>query len=361
MYTPPTRAEIEAQIIASIEGRTGQTTPLLRWAFSRVLAKALSGALWLLYQLVLWAMRQQFPATADSDALAYLGDWYEMPRNPSVAAILSITISGDDDTVVPAGVLWTASGIVYSQLAAVTIASGVATAQVEALTSGADTTLEPGDALALPSPLAGVTGAVVASVIEEGEDEEDLETYRSRIEFRMRNQPQGGAAADYIRWAMEVAGIVGGHVKLVGTDVIVYPLAALTGSARVPSAPDLAEVEDYLQAAERRPLCATVYAQAAVERTVDITITGLDPSTDAVKDNIEAGISAYLYAAYPRQFTDDPAPTHIVSLAAIWSIVIAQGAVATAITMTISGIGSGVTTYELPIGELVAPGTVSWA
>lgn len=361
MYTPPTRAEIEAQIISAIEGRTGQNTPLLSRAFTRVLAVALSGALWLLYQLALWAMRQAFPQTADAESLAYLGDWYDMPRNPAVAAILSITVSGDDGTVVPAGTLWTGGACVYQQAADVTIAAGVATAEVSCLAAGADTTLGIGDATTLPSPLAGVTGAVVASVLVDGVDQESLDDYRARIAFRMRNQPQGGSAADYIRWASEVSGIVGGHVKLSGTDVIVYPLASLTGSARVPDAGKLAEVEDYLQDPSRRPLCATVYAQAATERTVDVQITGLDPSDSATKANIVAGIQAYLYAAYPRQFTDALAPTHIVSAAAIWGIIIAQGAVATGVTVTISGIGSGVTTYELPIGEIVKPGTISWA
>jgi len=361
VYTPPTRASIEAQIIASVEGKIGTSIPILARAVVRVFAVALSGALALLYQVILWAMRQIHPQTADAEFLAYLGERYAMPRRAATTAILAITITGAEDTVVAAGTLWAYGSLVFTQSADVTIIGGTASAQVEALVAGISGNLAPATELALPSPIAGITSAVVASLSVAAIDAETVASYRARIIQRMRNQPQGGATGDYVRWAMEVAGIEFAHATRSGTDVYVYPLAALTGAARIPEAGKIAEVQSYLQDPLRRPLCATVYAQAPTERTVDVSITGVSPADAATKARIEAAFESYIYAAYPKQFSDDPAPTDVISLAAVWALVIASVAVATAVTLTISGIGSGVTTYTLPIGEIAKPGTVTWA
>lgn len=361
MYTPPTRTDIEAQIITAIETRTGQTVPLLARAFSRFLAAAIAGALWLLYQVVLWAVKQIFPATADAEALGYLADWYELPRGASVAAVLTLTISGDTGTVIPAGTLWTAGGIVYTQLTEQTIAGGTATADAQALETGVDTTQLVGAALTLPSPLAGVSGAVVAAVVTEGADEESLDDWRARLTARMRTQPQGGAIGDYILWACEVLGIVTAHAVRTGTDIYVYPLQDTTGSARVPGVAKLAEVQLYLQDPERRPLCATVYALAAVPRTATVTITSVTPNDAATKARITTAWQDYCYSRYPLQFLDDPSPANVFSLADVWALVVASGALSTGVTLGLSGIGSGVTSYTVPVGEIIEPGVITWA
>lgn len=360
MYTPPTTSEIEAQIIARIESGLGQSVPILPTAFVRILAAALSAPLALLYRVIAWAMRQIFPQTGDAEALIYIAGQYDLVRSPSVAAELTITISGDNGTDIPAGTLWTTDGLVYAQAAIATIAGGSATATIEALVSGIDGNIANGTALTPASPIAGVSGAVVASTVTDGVDEESIETFRSRVIDRMRYQPQGGSAADYVQWAREVAGIVAAFAFRVGTDVVVYPLLSLTGTSRVPDASKLTEVQNYLQAPERRPLCATVYAQAATERTVDVTITGVSPSDAATKALIEDAIESYLYARYPRQYSDEPLATDVIAVAAIWSSIFATGAIATAVTMTISGIGSA-TTYTLPAGEIAKLGSVTWA
>jgi len=361
VYTPPTTAAIKAQIIADIEGAIGQTVPILPVAFVRVLAGALAGPLSLLYRLIAWAYRQIFPSTAELAALILIGERYGITLRASVAAIHTITISGDDDTAVPAGTLWNVGSFVYQQVALVTIAGGVATAEIECLTSGDDTTQANATALTLPSPVPGVTGAVIASTVVTGEDAETTEEFRARIIERMKRQPQGGATGDYVAWAMEVAGVVKAIVDLVGTDVVVYPLVALTGSARLPGSTKLDEIEAYLQSPARRPLCATVVALAAEERTASLTIGGLSPSDATTKAAIVAAWQAYCYAAYPRQYADDAGPTDVISLAAIWGIVHACGATATSITLAITGIGSGVTSYTIPKDEIMAPGAITWA
>jgi uncharacterized phage protein gp47/JayE len=361
MYTPPTRQEIESQIITSIEGVLGQSVPLLAKAVVRVIAKAVSGVVALSYQLILWAMRQIFPQTADEAGLNYLADWYGIPRQPATTSVISATAAGEDAVVIPAGTLWAQGPVVFSQRFAAVIASGTAPIELESISTGTRANLVPGSALSLVSPIAGITTAIVTAIVAEAQDQETLENFRRRVIQRMRNQPQGGSRSDYIRWATEVSGIAAALAHKPADDVIVYPLAALSGPDRIPDAPKLSEVEDYLQDPVRRPLCATVLVGTPTERTADVTITNVSPADAATKLNIENGLRDYFYAAYPRQFIDEPNPTHIVSLGAVWSVIIANAAVADSVVLGISGIGSGVSTYELPIGEIIKLGSVTWA
>ena len=356
--TIPTIATIRDQIISDIEGKLGVTVPLLPKAALRVIASALAGALALLYRVARWAYTQIFPQSADSDALVLIGSRYGITRTPAVRAKLTATATGVNDTVIPAGTLWVSSaGVVYSQEADATISAGTATLTIEALLAGADGNLANGLTANVASPIAGLdSAATIASTTIEGEDQEELEDLRTRVLQRMQSQPQGGAAPDYVGWAREVAGIVKAFAfNISAGNVTVYPLQAITGASRIPSGAKITEVQDYVSASERRPLCATVTAAAMTELTANVTITGLLPNDAATKAAIVASLTAYFYAAYPRQYPDESNPTDILSVAAIWAAVAAAGATATAVALSLG------TNYTLDEDEIVKIGTVSWA
>jgi hypothetical protein len=61
-----------------------------------------------------------------------------------------------------------------------------------------------------------------------------------------------------------------------------------------------------------------------------------------------------------RQYTDELNPTDVLSVAAIWGILYGAGAIATAVVMTVSGIGTA-TSYTLAYNEIATAGTVTWA
>ena len=362
MVTIPTIAEIRAQIIADIEGRIGTTVPLAPKAFIRVLATALAGALSLLYRVAAWVYKQIFPQTADDQALLLQGERYGIIRTAAVKAQLTATATGDDGTIIPVGTLGVhADGQVYSLTVAAEIAAGTATISIEALLAGDAGNREPADTLTIASPIAGLDAEfTIVSTVTTGEDQEAIEDYRTRVMERMANHPQGGAAPDYVGWAREVAGIVKAFAFRTGAGyVTVYPLQAITGTDRIPDAPKIAEVEAYVGADERRPLCANVVGGTMTELDVDVEITDLLPNDAATKAAIEADIEAYLYAAYPRQYIDEPAPTDIVSVAAIWGIVHAAGATASAIDMLVDS--NPATAYTLDEDEIVALGALTWA
>jgi len=360
MITIPTAAQIRDQIVADIEGKIGQTIPAAPKAFFRVLATALAGVLALLYRFGGWAYRQIFPQTADADGLALIGEQYGLVRGAAVAAVFQAEATGTEDTIIPAGTLWTLDVIVYEQKDAVTISSGVATIILEALTTGDDTNRTAGDVLSIVSPLAGVDQEITAgATTTTGEDAEDLETYRARILTRLRNRPQGGATPDYVTWALEVAGIVKAFAfRTDAGEVTVYPLVALTGT-RIPNGAKLLEVQGYLQDTVRRPLCANVLAAAMTERILTPTVTAVSPDTTAMREAVEDAWEAYLLRAFPVQYLDEANPTNIISLAALYSEAIGAGVNSITLTMSLDG-GGSIAAYQLDESEIVKLGTTVW-
>jgi len=364
MIATPTAKELSDQILADIEGVLGQSVPILPKAFLRVLAKTLGGALALLYRVIRWTYDQIFPATADEDSLIKRGQEYGLNPRPATPSVIDIQIVGDIGASIPAATIWKGNnGLAYSQRALAVIGdTGLASlVRLECLEAGSGGSLGVGNTLEVASPVGGVTGASCTEIITEGEDEESVEQFRVRVMQRIAGQPQGGSAADYVRWAMEVPGIIKAFAfRTAAGEVTVYPLEADTGPARAPSVAKLAEVLAYVGNPARRPLCANVLTSAMTERTVSVTITSLSPSNATVQEAIRAELERYFYAAYPVQFPDEPNQTNVLNVAAIWAAIMYAGSAAASVSMSVSGTGV-VTSYALGDGEICKLGVITWA
>lgn len=361
MITIPTINQVRDQIVADIEGKIGQTIPAMPRAFFRVLATAQAGVIVLQYRFAAWIYRQIFPQTADAEALGRIGAQYGITRKASIAAVLTATATGTNGTTIPAGTLWQYNGQVYQQAAAVDISGGVATITVTALVAGAAGNIANGQVIRIGSPLAGVEeSATVTATTTEGEDQEDLESYRLRIMQRQANRPQGGAAPDYIGWALEVAGVVKAFAfRTDAGEVTVYPLQSLTAN-RIPDASKLLEIQAYLQDTIRRPLCANVLAEAMTERVIAVTVTSISPDTSAIRDAVEDAWDAYLLRAYPMQYADEAVPTNQITLAALYSAAFSAGATGIVIEMSIDGTPGTIQGYTLQSSEIIKLGVVTW-
>lgn len=362
--TIPTIAELESQIVTAIEGKIGQTVPAFIRAFFRILAKGVAGVLSLGYRFASWCLDQTQPATANEFWLTIWGNRYGVIRAPAVAWRGTATATGINGTDIPAGTLWqTSANVVYSQESLVTIAGGTATVTIKALTRGTGSSLADTTPLTTVSPIAGSDNtAEVASTLTDGVDKQPLEEYRAEVMNRIAYRPQGGAIPDYVIWAREVPGIVAAFVEGGGGDVTVYPLIALTGVARVPGAPKIAEVLAYLTDPIRKPLGANIFVLAATERTCAVTVTtgtiGGVALTTGQKISVEDAVYASIYASYPKQYPDQVDPTDQVEPGMVWDALRAIGATAADVSVNVSGIGGP---HILPIGEIVKPGVFTWA
>ena len=203
--TIPTAAEIKARIIADIENELNQTTPALFKAFNRVLAGAIAGFILLLYQSILWTYRQIFPDTADEVALNLAGALVGIIRLAAVFAVIQTDITGTNGYTLQTGVQFRGSqGIVYKVTTGGTIAGGVVSAELTALESGEIGNLPNGTILDIVQPDSNLDGtAEITATNTSGDDQETLDSYRTRVSAEYKKRRTGGAPADYEAWGLE--------------------------------------------------------------------------------------------------------------------------------------------------------------
>lgn len=346
----PTTEEIKDRIINDIESSISQSTPLLFKAFNRVLAFALSGAFTILYKFGQWALKQIFTITQDADSLELKGDQYDIPRKVAIAAILTADFTGDNGTIIPAGKQFrgNANGLLYSLQTAEEISGGTASGNVLCLTSGEAGNLINGSVLTILQPIPGLDNqATISATVTEGEDQEEIEDYRARISDREKTPPQGGALADYIIWAREVAGItrafVWGHREVSAINpgyIEVYPISDTDPGGRIPDSGKLTEVQEYIDDPTRAPLQAVIIdALPMIEQQFDITVTDLEPNTTAIKNLFAENVEAYLLEREPKQFEEQVEVKNVISRAGIEAIYINSGA--QSVTLTIDLVGTG--------------------
>jgi uncharacterized phage protein gp47/JayE len=318
--TIPTIQQIKDQIISDIESKIGQTIPILTKAFFRVFAGALAGILYLLYRFGLWVYNQIFPQLADDAALIMHGEQFGIIRIPAVASELTADATGTPEEIIPAGTLWQQSGIVFIQTELAEIDEyGEVEITIEALLPGSDGNLIDGSEIEMVTPQSGVDRvATIVDTTTEGRDQEDIEDYRDRVLFRLGNRPQGGAAPDYILWAMEVSGVVKAFAfHTADGEVTVYPLVSLTED-RIPDYDQLVEIEEYLQDPVRRPLCANVYTAPMEERVFHIDVTSLSPDTYEMRQALETAWTNFLLTRFPNQYTGQAVQTDYVAKSALY-------------------------------------------
>lgn len=272
-----------------------------------------------------WIANQCHPLYATAAAVGgWLDDWgrlFGVARKAATPASGPLVLTGVDDTVIPAATEFRRSdGVLYAVDAEGVIAAGTATVTVTALEVGvagnaaADVTLD------VVTPIAGLDAAATVdsggltggTAVEADGRGAVAEDYRARILARIRRPPHGGAAFDYERWALAVAGV---------TRAWVYPLEQGSGTVVVrfmmddtyddgipqgDGAPDytgdLAAVYDYIEGHvdpetgehEGRPVGAEVFVVAPVADPMNVTIRDLTPDTTEVRAAIAAELQDML-------------------------------------------------------------------
>ena len=206
----PTTEELRQQYLANIEAEINQTTPLTKKAFNRVLASTEALTQTGLFKFGADRALQNLALTATGDDLDSIGNNYGVNRKPAEAAVLDISLPAQDGTIIPATTPFIAelNGLRYFPAASATAAAGVALLTVTCEITGVIGNLQVGDILNIGTQVAGATTqATVLAVVNTGADKETDDAYRIRILDEIRTVGGGGNAADYRRWAQEVAGV----------------------------------------------------------------------------------------------------------------------------------------------------------
>lgn len=348
-FQRPSLAELVDRIQADIEVSLPGADARTRRSVLDVLARAEAGAVHGLYGYLAWLALQAMPDTAEVEHLDRWSRIWGVTRKTATQASGSVTFAGTDGVTVPAGTaLRRSDGAEYVTLGDATIAGGSAAATVEAVVAGVAGNTDAAVKLSLVSPISGVQtqATVAAGGISGGEDVESDERLRDRLLERIRKPPQGGAAHDYVAWALEVPGVTRAWVYPeqlgAGTVEVLFVMDDKEGTI-IPSAGEVAAVQAHIDA--RRPVTAAVTVAAPVATPLDLSIH-VQPSTQAVKDAVTAALDDLLRR--------EAEPGGTILLSHIREAVsTAAGEHDNAVTVPSADVAHG-------FGEIAVLGTITW-
>lgn len=295
---------------SGVPGLTG----LLRNAVLRVLAWCMAGLAYLVYGYADWIARMGVPFTAEDEYLYAWAALIGIYPEEATAATGTARFTGNTDVVIRSG--WPLSrqdGTAYTTTAdGVVDATGTVAVPILASVLGALTNCDDATPISISPPIAGINSAgVTVGPVTGGADQETNEALRTRMLFKYREPPQGGAAADYIEWATEVPGCTRAWVVGSGAgpgSVVVFPMFDDTEAAHggFPQGTDGVAADetrgnaptatgDQLRVADHiypvSPVTSLVYVAAPAPFPIGVTLEGLDPNTEDMRASIVAALT----------------------------------------------------------------------
>ena len=268
-------------------------------------------------QYVDWLSNQLLPDTAETEWLDRHGQIWLLNADGSKGRKLATLATGTgsfqglvDGAVIPTGTqLQSAFGlpagsgspnvtVTFETLADVVTSSGAPVdGPIRALDPGSFGNLPDDTSLAIYPPIDGVDSAVIVRGMTGGADTETDEQLRARILQRIQNPPMGGAAADYVTWALAVPGVTRAWAapeQGPGTITVRFLMDDLRADDDGwPTPADVETVALYID--QMRPVTVMdCYVLAPIKQFIDITIASLVPDTTEAQAEIEASLQAML-------------------------------------------------------------------
>lgn len=258
-------------------------------------ANAVAAAIEGLYQHQQWLVRQMLPDTADSDYLERWASLYGISRKPAATASGTMTFTVTANSQIPLGTeAVTPDGLAFVTTAAGSVlAGGQLTLAARAVLAGVSGNIAAATPLTLTAAPAGVNSACgVATAMTGGVDVESDAALLARLLSVMRLPPMGGAAHDYIAWAMQVAGVTDAYVfgqrrAINSVDVVIETAGGM------PSAALLAQVAAHIEAL--RPVTADVVVMPPTPVTVNVAATLTLATTTLAEASVRIGLVLQTY------------------------------------------------------------------
>lgn len=387
--TIPTTQELFDQNLARLESALGQTAPLNKKAFLRVLAAVESMAATGLYKFAAERIKQSLALTATGDGLDLIGGQFDTLRKLAASTVVTATLPAITGTIIPAtaGFIAAPNGQRYFLDGAVEAVAGVATLSLTAEIPGTDGNLVVSDTLTIVSAVAGAEQtATVTAITTTGADSETDTAYRPRVLFAMRATTGGANATDHKIWAEEVSGVlrafpfagkpVGGGTSYPGDRTVYIECDSSIDPDGIPPTSLLDDVRDSLNydpvTGRSRMVLGmtddTLYVEAISRLSVDITITnlvtpaGIDAAVKAaISDALDlyfAGIAAYVEGVDLEQDRNDQI-TNLTLSDIIQGVLTLNGSSAEGVAFEIAATPYDI--YQLSPGELTKTGAITYA
>lgn len=347
----PTLTDLIDRTKADMVSRIDGITSILRRSVLGVLARVLAGACHEIYGYLAWLSRQILPDTAETE---YLNRWariWKITRNAATYATGTVTLTGTDGSIIPAGTeLQRSDETIYTTDADGTISGGTVDVAVTASVAGDSGNADAGETLTLTSTVSGVTSTATAAAITGGADQESDAGLRARLLTRIQEPPHGGADFDYTAWALETAGVTRAwcYPLWLGPGTVGVCIVRDFDASMIPDAAEIATVQAYIDALRPVTAAVTVFAPTPVDLDLSITLT---PNTAAAQAAVQAEIEDLLIReAEP----EDGAGSGTILLSHIReAISIATGETDNALTSPSANV-----THNA--GEIAVMGTITW-
>lgn len=324
-FSRPQLSDLQSQVAQDIASALPGADALLRFSNLGIVGNVQASLSHLHYGYLDWISKQAVPYTATGEFLEAWAALKGVIRKPAtqagVAVAGQITFTGTAGTLVPSNTaLVRGDGVAYTSTADATV-SGGGSAVVSAIAnadpagqSGAFGNCTAGTLISLGTAIAGVQSTgTVTTAFTGGADIETDDSLRTRMLAAYQQAPQGGAVADYLEWALAVAGVTRAWCNRIGAGagtVVVYTMFDQAEAAHggFPQGTDGVAAADLRAAAATgdqllvanyiyplQPVTPLVYSVAPVAAPVNFTINGIATASVTTKALIAAAISGILY------------------------------------------------------------------
>ena len=275
----------------------------------RVLSDSQGALCHLTLQYVDWLSLQLIPDTAEHEWLDRHGDiWLtnadgttgrKLAQLASGVANLSAAAAG---TIIPLGTQLASGQLVGYETTQLAVAGGAEVpvpVPIRALDPGAVGNLDPGSGLTVVSDNPLINGAATVVNLDGGTDEETDDELRYRVLQRIRQPPQGGAAHDYVTWALAVPGCTRAWVAPLEMGIGTVTVRVLFDDLRAsddgwPQLVDLQQVTAYIDTV--RPVAVKdFWVLAPIKQRVDVVIRLIDPDTTEIRAAVEANLKEMFF------------------------------------------------------------------
>lgn len=272
-YSPKSLTAIKADVVARLKAALGDTIhadpDVYPDAVLAGLVEAISPSLAELHQLIGSLYDSHRRGNATGIHLDNLAGLVGLTRLPATFASGTVQLTGVAGTVVPAGTIFSASGVEGSTLVlldTVTLdGSGDGEGDVQAETAGALVVLDT-EVDTIVTPVAGLSGVVNDAALNAGEDAESDAALRARMVLALQTTGQGTDGALRAR-LLDVAQVEQVRVVSNRTDAVVNGQPAHSVHAIV--WPDIGIDEDAIAAVLYNNLPSGIESHGA--RTADVT------------------------------------------------------------------------------------------
>ncbi|NQX60444.1 baseplate J/gp47 family protein [Paenibacillus qinlingensis] len=286
-------------------------------------------------------------------------------RKEAMKAVGQVKFTGVVGTVVPQGtrvgtladtLLGTSSMMFETLAAAVVDSSGYVMVSVSAVEGGSKGNVPSGAISLLITPIAGIMSVTNTAPMTGGAEVEKDDALLNRYYAKVRSPGTSGNKADYLNWALDVAGVGAAQVVPLWQGPGTVKVVIIGTDKRSVAAPIVTAAQQYIYPAPplvgKAPIGAVVSVVAAAEVAIGVqavlTLNGSRTLTQ-VKNDFTGAVRAYLSEL---AFSSDPAVRYV----RIGSLLLDTPGVQDYANLLING---GSSNIAINVGQVAVVGTVS--